>query len=430
VAHNERTPATFALYPRIDLGEVVTLTVSGAPHLSSEVGNGLTITPHAVTYLDRRVTSDGTVYASRPHLLQSVAGIPLAANQARRFWLAISVDEALHSPASGNYTLEVRRTTRCNRSLQTSTGETITLPLLIEVLALTLPEHPIRHSVLGSMSLYSSDAWGQMKLKMLAELPVILQLLDRYGMNALTGPYLASLPGNNCDTTNAEAYIAALNQQEFSPLINRYAAQAEANLRASHDSLDSANARAIINCSLDLYAAAGYTLTWSLYDEPSNASSLQDTLDLVDWYDGLTGINAPSRWGVSSGYHSVYSRDSTVYNLQSKLFSDADYPYVTFFDETAATSPNGRSWGLTTKALHLHHQIRRTAPPHRLRTTRPSHQRLPLHHRPRKRHPRRRTNPSRHHRRHPIPEPLLTSSHRCTFLTLTTNRPDYANLRE
>jgi hypothetical protein len=75
------------------------------------------------------------------------------------------LDEALHSPASGNYTLEVRRTTRCNRSLQTSTGETITLPLLIEVLALTLPEQPIRHSVLGSMSLYSSDAWGQMKLK-------------------------------------------------------------------------------------------------------------------------------------------------------------------------------------------------------------------------------------------------------------------------
>jgi hypothetical protein len=172
----------------------------------------------------------------------------------------------------------------------------------------------------------------------------MLELLDRYGMNTLTGPYLAWWDGNNCDTTNAEAYIAALNQHDFDSLINTYDARGAPDLSSYYQNNNSADATAALNCSLELYASAGYTLTFSLYDEPSTASALQSTIDLVSWYDALPNVNAPSF--LSSGYHSVYSSDPTVYNLQQQLFSDADYPYVTFFDETAATSRNGRPWGL------------------------------------------------------------------------------------
>jgi hypothetical protein len=156
----------------------------------------------------------------------------------------------------------------------------ITLPLSLNILPITLPKSPIRHSVLGTMSLY--PLLPQIKEKMWDELPQMLNILANYGMTAVTGPYLASWDGSSCDTTKAQRYLDILTEHDFDPLINTYSNHGPT--LSSYYPNDADYAAAAINCSQDIYASAGYTLTWSLYDEPRDVDSLQATLNQESWY--------------------------------------------------------------------------------------------------------------------------------------------------
>ncbi|MEM7116309.1 MAG: hypothetical protein AAF614_27995 [Chloroflexota bacterium] len=325
-AKNERAPVTFALYPQIDLGNIVSASVSG-------VAVGTAVSIEAITYLDQRVTTDGTVYGSAPALLKPVQEISLDAGLARRFVVGVEVGE---TAVVGHHDLQI--------TLQTSLGKTITLPLTMRVLPVTLPEQPVRHSVLGSTSLYPGDEWGQTESKMWNELPDMLGLLEKYGLNALTGFQAAAWDGSNCDSSQADSFLAALAPFDFDALINSYAGRGLPNLTGYFNDNDAVNVVAAVNCSVDAYATAGYTLSWSQYDEPGDVASLQTAMDAVNWYEGLAGINGSGFQ--SSGYHSVYSSDTAVYDLQRDLFTTADFPFVTLFDEASLVARNGRSWGL------------------------------------------------------------------------------------
>lgn len=322
LARDERTALTVALYPFVDLGAATSLTVEGLPA-------GVTADTHYAFYKYRRATDDGTVYASRPHLLRPVTEtLALPAGLTRQFWLGLT---ATDSARPGRYAATVR--------LQTNTGA-IELPLTVTVLPITLPQAPVRHSLLGSTSQYPG-VWN-LEEKMWRELPTMLDLLQRYGMTALTGPYLPTWNGTSCNVTGANRYLAAIAGRGFAPVINTYSG-ANTNLTSLYN--NPTGAQNTINCALTLYQSAGYSLTWSLYDEPGDLTTLQSMLDRVQWFDRLTGLTTPPGF-LAAGYQSVHFADPTLYALQLQLFQAADYPFVTLFDENAAAARQRRPWGI------------------------------------------------------------------------------------
>jgi PKD repeat protein len=329
----ERAALPFAVFPLTELGQVQTFSVTGLPQ-------GIEFEAHYAMNLDARLTPDGTVYGAEPNVLNPAEGAPLAAHQSRIFWPVLTIGQ---STAAGTYAANV--------VITTTTGQQVNLPLNVTVEPFVLPRSPIAHSVQGTLPTYLYGTFAQqLDDKAWSEAPAILELLDRYGMTAITGPALAGMNNGNCDTTQAQRFVDLLSSYAFDAEINTYASRGAASrneLSQWFHAGDTSTASNIVNCNNQFYAQNGYNLTWSLWDEPSDTASLNSMLAQDHWYRDLGAT--------TSGYSSVHSNDPSVHTLQQQLFAQADMPYLTLFDEAAIAARHAanKPWGMYNNPTRL-----------------------------------------------------------------------------
>jgi hypothetical protein len=134
---------------------------------------------HYVRYKLRRRTSDGSVYAADPLLLDPLT-LPLSvpARGSRRLWVALALRPAAAGTAGCGGTVVARL----------ASGAAVSVVVRVNVVPWGLPWADDQlHGWLGVAPTYPSTVFPEVDAKQAAELPAAAALLRRYGCTAATG---------------------------------------------------------------------------------------------------------------------------------------------------------------------------------------------------------------------------------------------------
>jgi hypothetical protein len=275
-----------ALSASLAQGEYEPLTISLYAHQAQQLTDavlelpGVEVTASQVRNKLSRVTQDGSVYTSRPRILDPLQlPLELAAGQSRRLWFD------LHAPAE-----LAPGTIEGSLRLSFSNGQSQELPVSVEVRPYSLPAADVPLGYLGLAPQYPGSGFPEVAAKQEAELQASIALLHRYGMTGVDGgiggPLFKGYSDGQpvIDFSQADKTMAAL-QGLYSGEINSYGGIGIQGLSTYSTQDTSAYGKPYVEVLADLLAAIeshGAANNWlslihTVGDEPEG-EAIQDSL--------------------------------------------------------------------------------------------------------------------------------------------------------